>query len=306
MKKIGKLLPVFAIALSLFSTSCDRNSNNPTTVDANEQQHSQDADRVKSESDQVVSDAESVLSATSVGRVSGTAGATVCGATIDSSLIAQKTIVINYDGITNCSGYVRSGSVQLKLVNGNRWRDAGAVVEITHTNYKVTRQMDSKFITFNGVKYVTNLNGSFTLTRAYKERGTNLNVTFDDNTQRTWSLARHWSVNITSLSPFAVNYIVSGDTTVNGIANAMAWGTNRYNVSFVNSTPTPILMDNECGFNKPKSGKMQHNLTGKGVLTATAGVDANGNAVTSGCAYGYKLEWVGDNGATASVVKAYK
>jgi hypothetical protein len=305
MKKLRKLLPVFAIAISLFSTSCDRN-NNPTTVDANEQQHSIDADRVKSESDQVVSDAESVLSATSVGRVSGTTGASLCGASVDTSLIAQKTITITYDGTTNCSGYVRSGSVQLKLVNGNRWRDAGAVVEITHTNYKVVRQADSKFITFNGVKYVTNLNGSMTLTRAYKERGANLNVTFDDNTQRNWSLARHWEVNITSLSPLAVNYTVTGDTTINGISNVMAWGTNRYNVSFTNSTPVAILMTNECGFNRPKSGKMVHTLSGKGTLTATAGVDASGNAVTSGCAYGYKLEWAGDNGSTASVIKPYK
>lgn len=306
MKKLRKLLPVFAIALSLFGTSCNRNSNTPSTVEANEQQHSIDADRVKSESDQVVSDAESVLSSTSVGRVAGTEGATLCGASVDTTQIAQKTITINYDGTTNCSGYVRSGNIKLKLVSGNRWRDAGAVVEITHTNYKVVRQADSKFITFNGVKYVTNLNGSFTLTRAYKERGANLNVTFDDNTQRTWSLARHWSVNITSLSPLAVTYTVSGDTTVNGTSNVMAWGTNRYNVSFVNSTPVAILMDNSCGFNRPKSGKMVHELSGKGTLTTTAGVDASGNAVTSGCAYGYKLEWLGTNGATASVVKPYK
>ena len=310
MKSFKILFSVLMLFTGFAVSSCDRTK--PGTVDTKEDQHSKDVDRVKSESDQVVSDAESIMSETSLGRLaggSGTAG-TVCGASIDTSAIAQKTITVTYDGVTTCNGYLRSGSITLHLTQGNHWRDAGAVMEITHTNYKVIRQSDNKSITFNGVKYVTNVNGFSwaTLSRQYKERATNLVLTFDDGSERQWSLARNWNITITSLSPIGISYVISGDSTLNGTANVMAWGSNRYGTTFTNHTPTAITTTyglNGCGFTKPLSGKIVHDLSGKGTLSATFGVDASGNAVTSGCAYGYKLEWEGINGNTASAVKPY-
>ncbi len=310
MKSIRIVLSLLTLSLSIMVTSCDR--NRPGKIDANEEQHSKDVDRMKSESDQVVSDAETVMSETSLGRVaggSGTAGA-LCGASVDTTQIGQKIITITYDGTTLCNGYVRSGSVTLQLVNGTHWREAGAVMEITHTSYKVIRQSDNKSITFDGVKYVTNVSGfSWTNpTRQYKERANGLTLTFDDGSQRQWSLARNWNITITSFTPIGISYVISGDSTVNGTANVMAWGSNRYGTAFTNHTPVAITTTygiNGCGFSRPLSGQLVHDLTGKGTLTTTFGVDLNGDPVTSGCAFGYKLEWEGVNGNTASAVKPY-
>lgn len=294
------------LSVIFFISSCRR--NNVELVEANEIQHSEDVDRVNAESDQVVSDAESVLNSTKLGRTTGTTG-TLCGASVDTSMIAQKTITVTYDGTTTCDGYKRSGTITLQLINGTHWKDAGAVLKITHTAYKVIRVSDNKSLQFDGIKYVKNVNGSSTLTREYNERGTNLSLTFDDNSQRTWSLARKWNATITSINPLAITYTISGDSTVNGTANAMAWGTNRYGTSFTNSTPIPITTSagaNGCGFWRPTAGKHVHDLSGKGKLTTTLGVDASGNAVTFGCAYGFKLNWVGTNGNTAEAIRAYK
>jgi hypothetical protein len=40
-------------------------------------------------------------------------------------------------------------------------------------------------------------------------------------------------------------------------------------------------------------------------LTVTFGVDASGNAVTSGCPYGYKLNWTNQNGIPKEVILSY-
>lgn len=311
MKTNKFFLPLLLLIAIVGISSCKRNNQDDpkASVDAKEIQHSEDADRVSAESDQITSDADNALSATSVGRVEGTTSIPICGGTIDSSLLAQKTIKVTYDGVTVCNGYIRTGSITLKLIAGTHWRDAGSVVEITHTAYKVTRTSDNKNLQFDGVKWVTNVNGNQTLSRQYKERGTNLSLTFDDGTQRTWSLARNWGATITNISPLSITYYISGDSTVNGTQKAMAWGTNRYGTAFTNSTPVTIVTSvgqNGCGFSRPTAGKHVHALTGKGTLTTTLGVDASGNAVSSGCAYGFKLNWVGSNGQTAEVIKAYK
>lgn len=310
MKSFRILFALLMVVTGVVVTSCDRTK--PASIDANEEQHSKDVDRMKSESDQVVTDAETVMSETSLGRVAGGNGTvgTLCGASVDTSLIGQKTIIITYDGVTLCNGYVRSGSIALKLVNGTHWRNAGAVMEITHTNYRVTRQSDNKSITFDGVKYVTNVSGFSwpSLSRQYKERASDLTLTFDNGTQREWSLARNWDITVTSISPLGISYVITGDSTVNGTANVMTWGTNRAGTAFTNHTPMPITTTyglNGCGFFRPLSGQLVHELTGKGTLTTTFGVDNSGNPVTSGCAYGYKLEWEGVNGNTASAVKPY-
>lgn len=309
MKVLRFAFPILALTVAFSFTACNR--NNVKQVDAKEQQHADDTDRVKSESDQVTSEVDAVLSNTSMGRLAEiTTGDHPCGATIDTSMILQKTITIHYDGSTLCNGYVRSGDIIIQLITGNHWHDAGSVAKITHVAYKVTRQSDNKSITFDGTKYVTNV-VAFTLTnpvREFMERGNNLTLTFDDNSQRVWNLARRWNITITSFSPFGANYVIQGDSTVSGTAKAMVWGANRYGTNFINSTPVAITTTyglNGCGFFKPTSGKWSHDLDGKGVLTATFGVDKDGNAVTSGCAYGYKLDWTGDDGSTASTVKAY-
>ncbi|MFN0200377.1 MAG: hypothetical protein ACKVTZ_02595 [Bacteroidia bacterium] len=302
---------IFALALTfvLANTSCNRGTDDPDTIDAKELRHATDTDRIKAESDQVTGDADGIMSESSLGRTVGTT-TTLCGATVDSSQIAQKILTVTYDNSTSCGGYVRSGSITLKLVAGTRWRDQNAVLEVTHNNYKVIRQSDNKSITFNGVKRITNVQpfNFQTLSKELKERGNNLSITFDDGTQRTWSLARRWIFTFVSVNPAVVNCSITGDSTLNGVTNTMVWGTNRDGVMFKNSTPIPILttIGGACSPRNPSAGKWVHNLDGKGTLTATLGVDANGNAVSSGCAYGYKLEWLGVNGGTASVVKAYQ
>ncbi|QQR94488.1 MAG: hypothetical protein IPJ93_11760 [Bacteroidota bacterium] len=40
-------------------------------------------------------------------------------------------------------------------------------------------------------------------------------------------------------------------------------------------------------------------------LTVTFGVDQQGNAQTSGCPYGYKLNWTSANGKAHQIVRSY-
>lgn len=291
----------------------DDNNNNVAHPDA--RQHHEDISNIKSESDNVNADINQLLNNLSgFGKTGEMTSADICGATIDSSQqnAAIPTIFINFDGTTVCSSprRIRSGQLKVELIAGNRWTDAGAKLRVTHINYKVQfPDLNNHYVIINGVKYLTNVEGINWLTlyfgastAKFKERSENMTVTFENGETCSWNIARlsEWGIK----SGQHVFVIVNGDTTING-KTIDSWGQTRFGTNFITEMVQPWKSGTECGWWKPTQG-IYTSITDGFTITATFGVDQNGNQVSSGCAYGFKLEWTLTNtGDSGNIVLKY-
>jgi len=236
-----------------------------------------------------------------------------CNATIDSSLQDQGTLTVTFNG-TNCKGtYTRTGSITLQLPYDaatsvvTPWSQAGCVLSITFHDFKISRLKDEKSLTFNGTKYITNVNGGlvddaseFTSPILHHITGM-LQVTFDDGTVRTWNIDRNRSFarvnNVTTVT-------ITGNATENGYSNVSIWGINRKGNNFTVTINTPVVLSSACDYNAMSGVRMHHKVIRE--LTITYGVDASGNPATgSGCPYGYKLNWTDKKGGSHQVVLSY-
>ena len=289
------------------------NSVAPTASEiASYSQSTTDLTNVEENSDESMDDVNSVVNSSSL-RASNLP----CNATIDTSSKSTGLITVNFNGL-NCSlTKKRTGSIsiQLPMKNGQvaRWSDTGVTMCIVYNNFKITRVADSSSVTFNGGLCLTNVTGGnvFTIGQGdsivHQAKG-EMQITFSDSTTRSWGVARTrtfykksgW-LNILG----GINVKVTGDTTINGDANAAVWGTNRAGESFSVSFPSPLIVDNSislCGFRQISGVKVYRR--GSNALTITYGVDASGNVVASGtCSYGYKLSWTDSNGNAKEVVR---
>ena len=166
---------------------------------------------------------------TEFGRVRKSAGITsdLCGITIDTSQIVQKTLLFNFDGITPClsPSRTRAGNVKVQLTSGTSWSNANAVLTYTFINFKVVRLKENKIVTLNGTKTVKNVNGSDwlsflsgTATIKYQERSLNLQATFNGGSVANWNVAR---VTECSYRPSdqRITFKVNGNSTLEGFAN---------------------------------------------------------------------------------------
>jgi len=311
MKTKGFLKILIAAAiLGTFYTGCKKSDTTPATTSTDDsqtqQQSASDQLQAENESNQSIDDANTALNGTSTTRSSSL----ITNATIDSSMKAMGMITITYSGTSADGTRSRSGTISIQIDTTKKWHTAGATVTITFNNYKVTRLSNNKSITFNGTHTITNVNGGTLATIAtntpvvHKIRG-NDTITFDDGTQRTWSVARTRTFNLVGAT---ITVTLSGDTTVGGHTNVAMWGKNRANEDFYVSTTTPLtanVVDNSsspCLF-KPIGVRVFYGALR--TLTVTYGVNQSGVAVTSGCPYGYKLNWINAAGTAKQVIIAY-
>ena len=312
MKKILIILPVVA---ALFFASCKKLDGTIfTTADPNAKQHNDDVSDTKSESDNVNSDVNNALTNMSAfGKNQQIQAISICGATIDSSQqnATIPSITITFDGTTVCPNpnRIRSGSIKVELIAGTHWTDAGAQLRITHNNYKVVfTGLNNHYLTFNGIKYLTNVNGINWLTlylgsstATLKERSYHMQVTFDNGQSEYWSTARSstWGINNYS----EIYTIVNGDTSIGG-QTVDSWGTTRFGTAFTTYMISPWKSNSTCGWWRPTSGQYTSKTTNF-TITATFGVDVSGNTVSTHCAaYGFKLNWTllpGNTGGTAII-----
>jgi len=269
-----------------------------------------DQSRVENESNLCMDDANSALQGVSTTR--NLESFSFCNIIVDSSQKAIGIIVLNYVG-NNCSNTrLRSGSItiQLPYINGvvTRWKELGASITLTFNNYKVTDLSSGKSLIFNGTHTVINVNGGLLINITsgnpivHKIRA-NMELTFDDGTNRTWGAARTRTFTVANNT---VSASVTGDTTIDNYNNIAMWGTNRNGVSFDIAITTPVVYDvfgGSCLF-KPYSGVRVHYKLAH-VITVTYGVDSNGDPVTSGCPYGWRANWVNGQGVAKQVVKPY-
>lgn len=314
MKKSIKFLSLLFLSGAIILSSCKKKKEeeeqlkkDEATLQTENENQSKDQSQVQTETKNAFDDANSAFSGTSAGK--STNAISICGATVDTSSIASKIIFINYDSTTTCTGYKKSGKIKVQLISGTSWRNAGATVQLTYIDYKVTKIATNKSIVINGVQNVTKQNTidwitfltSGTGSVTYKTRANNMSITFDDGSTRTWSAAHTSSYSVAS---GVVTASHSGDTTITGVSSVSHWGTNRFGKTFTTAISTSIVSNNTCGWWKPISGVVSHLVNSKS-FTTTFGVASDGVPVSSGCAFGFKVDWTGVDGTAKQAIVSY-
>lgn len=314
MKKLLLLtLLILSITGFISLNSCKKEKNINNDDYAAQSAAADDEAGIASATDQALTDVNSAIDGSSFAQRSSDPNQTngihpICGGTIDSSQKSEGIIIINFDGTTNCNGRTRSGQIKIEKTAGSKWRDAGTTINITFINFKVTRIRDNKSIVINGSKSITNITGGLVRdlqagqSLVHKVRGS-LSVTFNNNTTRSWNVARK---NTYAMDSNNVRWIkIEGDTTIGSDAHVVVWGVNRNNDNFEVVINTPIEANSTCEFDEPVKGVKVHKKLAR-ELTVTFGVDAHGDPVSSGCAYGFKAEWENARGQHRELIVEYR
>jgi hypothetical protein len=306
----ARIIPIAALIFSfafIFS-SCQKNTSNDTDYSNESSVHSDDQSRFSGEMDGVTDDADNALDATP--GFSGRGDQIqICGATVVVDTMSNpRTITITYNGL-NCQGTrTRVGVVVISMAQGVRWRNPGAVVNVNIQNLRITRVSDNKSITINGTHTYTNVTGGLLInlptlgTITHTVTSNNMSVTFDNNTQRTWQVAKR------RVFTYNNGIVITGtgmhtDGAITGIAE---WGINRFGRTFTTAITQPLIVRQDCNF-RLTSGKVEHNVAGAFNAIVTFGLDSAGNPTTcpgTGTYY-MKIVWTGPGGNPHTIIWPY-
>ena len=308
MKMKLRSLLVFALAASVTFTACKKEAQ-PTTENPETEvkSHAEDQSRVSGDMDEVANDASLALESNPSfgGRLQNTNS--ICGATAVADTAANpRTITITYNG-NNCAGtHLRTGTVILSMPAGVRWKNAGAAITVTFQNLNIKRLSDNKSITINGSQVLTNVSGGLMINLPNLQNivhtitSSNMSITFDNNTQRTWNIARRRTFTYNN----GVVMSITGFGTTGNVTNAAEWGTNRFGHSFITSITQPLVFRQDCS-GRLTSGEVKH----EGFATSTATFGLNASGAPTACpgtgTYYYKLTWTGPGGNSHSVILPY-
>jgi hypothetical protein len=326
MKTRSLYLIASAVTLMSVLSACNKsNSSNSTTSSTDLQTQSDDQTQVTSENDAVVDDVNTTMSSQSSvtgasvdpGYKNGiatqgayTVQSYICDATVtlDTSS-ATRTLTITYNG-ANCNlTRTRTGTVVVTWPAGHHWRDTGAVVTVNIQNLKITRLRDGKSITINGTHTYTNVSGGSLAdvlkgaTVTHTVTSSNMSILFDNNTTRTWSVARQRVYTLSGQNILITQTGLHTDGSTTGISE---WGTNRWGNSFETAITTPLTVDGNCSFQL--TGGAVETIRPEVTTTITFGLDSTGAASgcpVSGASYYFKLVWAGAGGKTATVILPY-
>jgi hypothetical protein len=306
-----RFLSLFAtiFSLSFLFTSCQKDSTPANDYTTETSAHSDDQSRFSNEVDAVANDADVTLETTPgfYGR-GEQVQSLICDATIVVDTLSNpRTITITYNG-TNCLGNrTRTGVVVLSMAQGVRWKNAGAVLNVSFQNLKITRLSDNKSITINGTQTYTNVSGGLLInlpasgTITHTITSNNMSVTFDNAAQRNWQVARQRVFTYNN----GIVISTTGTHTEGGVSGIAEWGTNRFGNAFTTVITQPIIHRQDCSF-RLVSGKVAH-ATNLFNANVTFGLDASG--VPTSCpgagTYYMKIEWTGPGGVPRSVILPY-
>ena len=304
-------LSVLALAFSVAFTSCKKEATPTTTSseEANEiKAHAEDQNRVSNDMDNMTTEISGALEgfASFSGRSQNSFQ--TCGIipAIDTSANTW-TLTLTYNGNDCFNQNFRTGTIILSTPARSRWKNAGSTVTVTLQNFKIKRLADNKSITLNGTQTLTNVSGGLLANLASVQSIThtitssNMSITFDDNTQRTWQVAKK---RVFTYNNGAV-MTVHGIGTNGNITNAAEWGTNRFGHAFTTSITQPLVVRQDCNF-RLTEGEVKHQ--GFATATVTFGLNASGAPTTCPAGNGtyyYKLTWTGPACNSASVVLPY-
>jgi hypothetical protein len=303
-----RLLSVLALTVITTFTACKKDSSQQQEQDPDLTTHVEDQSRVSGEMDAVDLDVNYALEKNSSfsGRLMGDS---ICAATVSfDTLNSTKKITIIYNG-ADCGGFkVRTGSIIISMASGVHWKDVGAQINITYQNFKVTRQSDKKSITINGTHTLTNVEGGL-LRDLLQGRSSivhtigssNMTITFDDGTQRSWQVARKRVYTLANGGTITI----SGTHTEGNQTNIAEWGTDRFGHAFATAITQPLVITANCQF-RLTSGQVTHTRMAS-TASVTFGLDKDGNPAScpaSGSFY-YKLTWAGAGGNTLTYIAPY-
>ena len=295
-----------ALALSVSFLSCKKNDTTDSNTDL--VTHSDDQSTVANGTDEIA-DAVNVTIDNYVafnGIVGSTDGITTlpCNATaVLDSANGLRRITITFNG-SNCSNTrTRVGVILLTMPLTQRWKDVGAVVTVNVQNLRITRISDGKSILVNGTILTTNVSGGRLSdlaslgTIVHSITSTGVTVTFDNNTQRTWQIAKKRTFTLSNGKVVITTIGTHTEGTVTGISE---WGTNRFGNDFITIISQPMVIREDCSW-RLVSGQVTHNRLLANVVV-TFGLDASGNPVTcpNGSFY-MKIVWTNAN----NVVRTY-
>lgn len=312
MKKQFLFPVVLFVSCVIAFSSCQKeenNNNNTIPPETEAKAQSDDQHFFSTGIDALANDANLMLESSGAfsGRGQGIQSL-ICDATVVVDTTSNpRTLTITYNG-TNCIGvYTRTGVVTLSMAQNVHWKDVGAQISVNVQNLKITRLIDNKSITINGAQTYTNQSGGLllflptlnTITHLINSDG--ISVKFDDNTQRTWKVARKHVFTYSN----GVVLTVSGNHSENGVDNISEWGTNRFGGAFTTSTTVPLVIRQDCYF-RITAGEVLH-TTPHITASVIFGLDENGNpASCPGIGLYYmKLNWAITGGSTHSLILPY-
>lgn len=314
-----RLSAIFSLVIMFTACSKEKDADSTETDYSTETTtHTDDQSRFSGEIDAVANDADLALEVTTgfAGRQSNPEGGgamtnglnIICDASIEIDTIASpRTITITYNG-NNCLGTrTRTGVVIISMAPSTRWKNAGAVLNVTFQNLKITRLADNKSITINGTQSYTNVNGGLLVNLptlgaiTHTITSDNMSVTFDDNSQRTWKVARKRIFTYDN----GVVIKTTGTHTEGNVSTITEWGTDRFGNAFTTAILEPLTIRQSCNL-RLTSGKVEH----KTLLYAadvTFGLDASGNSTSCPGTghYYFKLVWTGPLGHAHTSIHPY-
>ncbi|MFI5154754.1 MAG: hypothetical protein ACHQEM_01125 [Chitinophagales bacterium] len=327
-------LIVLSIVLTGMLFSCKKDSSSPsgdTTNASNLSTQADDQTMVSTESENLTNDINTALTSqvstngnstksiensgntavNSVNQVNGVSsvdGTLICDAAVSFDTVSNpRKITISYNG-TNCWGNrTRTGTVIISIAAGVHWLDQGAVVNVLVQDLKITRLNDSKSITINGIRTITNVSGGSLKNLASLGSITHtisdsVVVLFANNTSRVWHAAKQRVFSYNN----GIVLTITGTHTDGNNLNIAEWGTNRFGIDFTTMFVQPIVIRQDCDF-RIVSGQVQTLRSDNLNSTVTFGLDASGNA--TGCPgtgnYYLQLSFVASNGKTYPVILQY-
>jgi hypothetical protein len=302
-------LAAIIFSLSLIFTACQKNATTDTDYSNESTVQNDDQSRFSGDMDAIADDGETALSENPAFSGRGEQVQTlICNATVVIDTVSNpRTITITYNG-NNCQNTrSRTGVVVLSMAQNVRWRNPGAVVNVSFQNLKITRLSDGKSITINGNQAHTNVSGGLIInlpvlgTITHTVTSSNMSVTFDNNTQRTWQVAKQRVFTYNN----GIVVTVTGMHSEGGVTGIVEWGTNRLGRTFTSAITQPLVVRQDCSF-RLTSGKIQH-ATSVFNASVTFGLDSNGNPTScpgTGTYY-LKIVWTGPGGNPHTIIWPY-
>ncbi len=303
----------FITGLSICFWACQKsNADNDSANKQTEAQltiHADDQAQFSTDMDAIADDANLILEASGIASKQMDLNGLVCNATADVDTSGNPwKITVTYNGL-NCLGtHSRAGIVVISAAPRLHWATAGSGITITAQNLKITRVSDNKSITLNGAQTYTNTSGGLLINLSAQNSITHtitsngITVKFDDNTTRTWQVAKR---RVFSYNNGAV-ITTTGIHTEGNQDNIAEWGTNRFGGSFTSATSSPVVIRQDCSF-RITSGQIRH-VNALVDATLTFGLNAAGQPAScpGSNPYYYKLSWTGPGGNTYNVIAPYR
>jgi hypothetical protein len=299
-----------ALALSVSFLSCkkaDTSANDNTDLVT----HSDDQSAVANGTDEIADAVNVTIDNYNAfnGIVGSTDGITglPCNATaVLDSANGLRRITVTFNGPNCANTRTRVGVIVLSMPLAQHWKDAGAAVTVNVQNLKITRLSDNKSITVNGTIVATNVSGgrlrdlSSLGTIVHTITSTGMTVTFDNNTQRTWQIAKRRTFTYNN----GVVITTIGTHTEGTVTGISEWGTNRFGNDFITTISQPMVIREDCNW-RLVSGQVTHSRLLANVVV-TFGLDAAGNPVTcpSGNFY-MKIVWTNINNVVRTYIVPY-